>query len=92
MPAVTFLPQVFLAFAVIFLPGHQVVAQLLNQVKSCVVSNNGLKWVICSVRSAKRSVGYSARPLDVFSSLRRRTAWSWAHGAGRVWCWSRSGR
>jgi hypothetical protein len=28
----------------------------------------------------------SARPLDAFSSRRRRTAWSSAHGAGRVWC------
>ena len=36
MLAVTFLPQVFLAFAVIFLPGRQVVAQLLNQVALAV--------------------------------------------------------
>ena len=49
-------------------------------------SNNGLKWAICSVRSEGRSVGFSARPLDAFSSRRRRTAWSSAHGAGRAWC------
>jgi hypothetical protein len=51
-----------------------------------VVSNNGLKWAICWVRSAERLVGFRAGPLDAFSSRRRRTALSSAHGAGRVWC------
>ena len=53
---------------------------------SRVVSNNGLKWAICSVRSEGRSVGCSGRPLDAFSSRRKRPAWSSARGAGRAWC------
>ena len=43
-----------------------------------VVSNNGLKWAICSVRSEGRSVGCSGRLLDAFSSRRKRPAWSLA--------------
>src|SRR5262249_23038722 len=50
------------------------------------LSNNGLKWAICSVRSEGRSVGCSGRPLDAFSSRRKRPAWSLARGAGRAWC------
>jgi hypothetical protein len=49
-----------------------------------VASNNGLKWAICSVRSEGRSVGCSGRPLDAFSSRRKRPAWSLARGAGRA--------
>ena len=58
----------------------------MTGIASRVVSNNGLKWAICSVRSDGKSVGFSARPLDAFSSRRKRPAWSLARGAGRAWC------
>jgi hypothetical protein len=69
------------------LRGHYTVADGLITVMSQhrpVVSNNGLKWAICSVRSEGRSVSFSGRPLDAFSSRRRRAALSSAHGAGRA--------
>src|SRR6266516_4839506 len=45
-----------------------------------VVSNNGLKWAICSIRSEGRSVGCSGRPLDEqeASSVELGT-WCWLH-------------
>ena len=65
----------------------RVMTPFVNRRVACrVVSNNGLKWAICSVRSEGRSVGCSGRPLDAFSSRRKRPAWSSARGAGRAWC------
>ena len=47
-----------------------------------LAANNGLKWAICSVRSAERSVGFSGRPLDAFSSSGVLQAKNWHRSRG----------
>jgi hypothetical protein len=57
----------------------------VNRRVACrVVSNNGLKWAICSVRSEGRSVGCSGRPLRLWLAGRRPDLVCWSDGTDAI--------